>query len=171
MRALLPTPTTKMMKTYCGEGEDKMTETITRIVDARALQRMRLPLNTPIQHRFFCKEYTEYWIALMGAHSAFMTAMNEASAGPRAGSRGKLRLMMRRFETLKQEIHNCDDLVGRLIAGDSEQDRDEAHILGHFLEQRAAPFVDFWREAIDAVERGETFSFHSYEIPLWVDED
>ena len=38
---------------------------ITNLEDARALQRMGYPLDTPVEYREFSKEYTRHWVALM----------------------------------------------------------------------------------------------------------
>ena len=52
---------------------------VTNLEDARAMQRMGMPLDTPVEHRMFSAEYTRYWVKLMNAHLKFMRTMGKYS--------------------------------------------------------------------------------------------
>ena len=85
----------------------------TRLDDARALKRMNIPLNTPVEHRTFSKAYSKHWFALMNAHTEFMLAMREYcdDADPRPG---KWKLVRRRFVALDKAVVRCFDFVAEL---------------------------------------------------------
>src|SRR5437016_13926954 len=92
---------------------------ITSIGDARALKAANLPLNLPVEHRPFSREYTRHWVRLMDAHGAFVRAINDYVAGPRAGSPGKWKLVRRRLTALDAAAGECVALLSKL-GGDVE---------------------------------------------------
>lgn len=131
---------------------------ITNIEDARALKAANLPLNLPVEHRTFSREYTRHWVHLINAHDAFARAINDYIAGPRAGSPGKWKLVRRRLTALDNTRGECLAFLSKL-GGDVEplvfkSDRDEHEhcLLGLFLSERVAPFIQYWSGAIDAVD-------------------
>jgi hypothetical protein len=50
----------------------------------------------------------------------------------------------------------------------NEQDEQEHAILSHFLTERTAPFIQFWRDAIDAVDAGASLAIKPGDIPPWL---
>lgn len=82
--------------------------------------------------------------------------------------------MKRKQVALDQAFSQCVAFLGNLGSGvlppefKTEQDEQEHAILGHFLTDRAAPFIQFWREAIDAVEAGASLAIKPGDIPPWL---
>jgi hypothetical protein len=87
---------------------------ITDIEDARFLKAANLPLNLRIKQRTFSLKYSRRWVDLMKAHTAFVRAVNKYTAGARAGSPGKWKLMQRRLTALDQAAVECIDFVDKL---------------------------------------------------------
>lgn len=147
---------------------------VTKLEHARAFKQMNMPLNTPVEQRIFSAEYRRRWVHLMAAHSEFMQAVDEYTTGTRAGSSGKWKLMRRRLVALMQAFGQCVAFLGKL-GGDvqppvfkSEQDEHEHALLGHFLTERAEPFIQYWRDAIDAVNAGASLEIKPGDIPTWL---
>jgi hypothetical protein len=150
---------------------------IIKLEHARALKAMHLPLNTPVEEGKFSLEYSEHWFDLMDAHGAFVSAVDEYTAGPRAGTRGKWRLMRRRLAALDAVAIECLAFVRKLggnakpLVFKSEQDEQEGGLLRFFLRERVAPFIQYWVEAINAVDAGAELRIESGDIPPWLDDD
>jgi len=135
---------------------------------------MKIPLTTPVEERTFSAEYTRHWVRLMDAHGGFLQAVNDYTTGARAGSLGKWKLMRRKLVALGQAFRQCVAFLGKL-GGDvlppvfkTEQDEQEHAMLGHFLTERAAPFIKFWGDAIDAVDAGASLAIKPGDIPPWL---
>jgi hypothetical protein len=151
-----------------------MTE-ITNIEDARALKAVNLPLNLQVEHRTFSREYTRHWVRLMNAHGAFERAIEDYTAGPRAGSLGKWKLLRRRLDALESIGVDCLAFLNKL-GGDvepqvfkSDQDRHEHDLLCFFLSERAVPFIQYWNEELDIVEAGCKLRIKQGDIPPWIE--
>jgi hypothetical protein len=146
-----------------------MSDTITRLRDARVFKKLGKPLNMPVEERTFSKEYTKHWYALNKAHDKFTIAIKNYSDGPRAGSSGAWRLVARHFHTIKKEMQNCDAFVGRQLRGNPAQH--ECHVMAWFLTERAMPFMSFWESLFDTLMNSdETISFNGADVPRWFDE-
>jgi hypothetical protein len=159
---------------------------ITKLEHARVFKKAGLPLDMQVEERMFSKEYTKHWFALMKAHHKFRIALNEAVAGPRAGSRTH-RLVGRRFVSLTKQMQICDAFVGKLLGGEqlskrkdgtaSEQDQHEGQLMAQFLTERAVPFARFWQDTFerhdDAVRNNTSVDMFIpfSDIPPWTDED
>jgi len=148
---------------------------ITRLADARQLQRLQLPLKTPVEDRTFSRDYSQHWVGLMNAHGEFLSAVLEYSEGSPAGSSGKWRLIRRRLEALEEAARQCGKFVGRLGGNmvppvfKTEQAQHEHTLLMFFLTERAGPFIEYWRGAVDAVEAGAELMVRPSDIPPWCD--
>jgi hypothetical protein len=148
---------------------------ITRLADARQLQRLQLPLKTSVEDRTFSRDYSQHWVGLMNAHGEFLSAVLEYSEGSRAGSPGKWRLIRRRLEALEEAARQCGKFVGRLGGNmvppefKTEQAQYEHILLMFFLTERAGPFIEYWRGAVDAVEAGAELMVRPSDIPPWCD--
>ncbi|WP_409189840.1 hypothetical protein [Bradyrhizobium sp. RDM4] len=147
---------------------------VTKLEHARALKQMKMPLTTPVEQRTFSVEYTRHWLRLMDAHDKFMQAINEYTTGTRAGSPGKWKRIRRKLVALDQAFSQCVAFLGKL-GGDvlppefkTEQDEQEHAILGQFLTDRAAPFIQFWKGAIDAVDAGASLAIKPGDVPPWL---
>ncbi len=141
-----------------------MTSSITRLEHARTLKRMHLPLNMPVEERTFSPGYSKHWADLMNAHGAFMIAVGKYSDGARASSTGKWRMVKRRLMALDQAAVRCAEFSG------SQQDEPERVVMANFLQARAAPFIQYWAQAIDAVDDGASLTIRPGDIPTWFDE-
>jgi hypothetical protein len=150
---------------------------ITDLDDARFLKRAGLPLDLPLTHREFSREYSEHWLGLMNAHSRFTIAVLEYSEGARSGSSGKWKLVKRRFGDVRKAMRDCDAFVSKLSGNvmppvfESEQDEHECSLLSYFLADRAMPFVEYWQSAIAAVDGGTSLTIEPRDMPKWIDEE
>jgi hypothetical protein len=133
---------------------------------------MGVPLNTPVERREFSRAYTKHWMALMNAHGKFMGAVVEYSE---SGRLGKYRLVKRRWNALNEAVETCAVFALKLGGNasppvfKSQQDEHENLLLRFFLTKRAAPFVEYWAEVIDAAEAGAEVTIDPGDIPLWFD--
>ena len=130
---------------------------ITNLEDARAMQRMGMPLDTPVEHRWFSAEYTRHWIKLMNAHHKFMRTMGKYSESLTPAMWNK---MCRRFDELITLVQTSPP-----FKDDNEQAIHEAWKQGY-----AAPFLKFWAGAFDAAEDGAVLKISSSDIPMWVED-
>jgi hypothetical protein len=108
---------------------------VTNLKDAKALKKMGAPLNTPVEHREFSKEYSKHWFALMKAYDQFMLAVGEYADddSPLAGTPGMWRLLRGRLRVLDRTAKRCSDAAPKL------HDENERALLGFFLSERALP--------------------------------
>jgi len=51
----------------------------------------------------------------------------------------------------------------------TEQAQHEHTLLMFFLTERAGPFIEYWRGAVDAVEAGAELMVRPSDIPPWCD--
>jgi hypothetical protein len=159
--------------------ETKMTNStiVTDLDDARRLKRAALPIDLPLTHRQFSREYSVHWFDLMNAHNRFMIAMRKYSDGPRTGTPNQWKLVKREFNGVSKAIRQCDNLVGKLSGNvdppvfKSDQDGHERRILTVFLIERAMPFAEYWQSTIAAVDDGTPLTIRPGDIPKWVDEE
>lgn len=129
---------------------------VTNLEDARAMQRMGMPLDTPVEHRMFSAEYTRHWVALMNAHLKFMRCVFKHSQSPTPKTWAK---MDRRFDELSALAQTSPPL----------KDDTEQTILETFKQERAFPFLEYWAGALDAVEDGAELTIRPGDIPMWVE--
>ena len=148
---------------------------ITRLQDARHLKQAGLPLNTPAEDQIFSSKYTEHWVDLMNAHATFMLAMGEYSDTQRPG---KWKLAKRRLAALDKATERCvvfvAELAGNIAAGadpvfESEQDGHEYSLMLAFITERALPFINYWTDAIDAVDVGTALTIRPGDVPSWLE--
>jgi hypothetical protein len=133
--------------------------TITNIQDARALKRMGVAPNMPVEHFVFSETYSKHWFGLMKAHDTFCGALADYVDDvsfpkwrkPRKGLNGIFRAM------------------GRSDAAIA--DPNEQTIMASFLLQRAVPFAEYWEDALDAVEGGAALTIAPADWPRWSEED
>jgi hypothetical protein len=152
---------------------------ITNLQDTKVMKRMGLPLNTPIEQRYFSRAYTKHWLQLVNAHRKFMVAICKLSKdGPEAATVRKWNLVRRRLREISEAIHSADIFIGKLGGNVNppffkrDQDEQEQHFLASLLIQRAIPFVEFWQEAIVMiVDEGTALEFGLDDLPLWFHED
>jgi hypothetical protein len=129
---------------------------ITNLEDARAMQRMGMPLDTPVEHRMFSAEYTRHWVKLMNAHLKFMRTMGKYSKSLTPAMWGK---MGRRF----------DELITLVKMSPPFEDDTEQAILEMWKQGYAFPFLGYWAGALDAVEDGAELTIRPGDIPMWVE--
>jgi hypothetical protein len=142
------------------------------LTDARALKRTDLPLDTPVVHREFSREFGKHWCGLVYAQIRLLNAIfgYANKYGPKT-SIHKRRLIDRRLDDMTRAIHRCDLFVAkRGNVNRSDQNRHERDILASFLMKRAVPFVEFWPEAIKALYDGVALEIKPKDIPIWLDE-
>jgi hypothetical protein len=129
---------------------------IANLKDARAMRRMGLPLDTPVEHRVFSKEYSHHWFALMDAHYKFMDIMYEFVD---ASTPAMLKRVRRRF----------DKLVALVKTSPRFEDATERAILATFKQKHALPFLEYWTDALDAIADGTGLTIYPGDIPTWVE--
>jgi hypothetical protein len=130
---------------------------ITNLEDARAMQRMGIPLDTPVEHRMFSAEYTRHWIKLMQAHHKFILTMVKYSKSLTPAMWNK---MGRRF----------DELITLVQTSPPFEDANEQAFLEMWKQRYAFPFLEYWAGAFDAAEDGAVLKIHSRDIPKWVED-
>ena len=92
-------------------------------------------------------------------------------AGRKNASVYKRQQVGRRLGEITNAIRRSEAFVGRLSdASRSDQTRHEQDILTSFLIERAVPFVEFWREAIEGLDNGVSLEIKPKDIPVWFDE-
>jgi hypothetical protein len=150
---------------------------VTSLNDARELKAAGLPVNIPLEHRTFGLEYSEHWFSLLRAKTNFAIAVRIYSDGPRAGSAGQWKSVKRRFGGIIKAVNDCGAFVVKL-GGDtdpptyrSDHDRGECLAMASFLAERALPFAEFWKCAIDAVDDGTPLTIRPGDIPKWIDDE
>jgi hypothetical protein len=83
--------------------------------------------------------------------------------------------MRRRLTALDQAAVECIDFVDKLGGNvqppvfKSEQDGHEYMVLASFITERALPFIQFWADAVDAVEAGTAMRIDLGDIPPWIE--
>jgi hypothetical protein len=143
---------------------------ITNPQDAKALKKMGAALNTPVVHREFSREFSRRWNSLVDAQVRFLNAVFKY-AGRQNASVYKRQQVSRRLDEITNAIRRSEAFVSRLgDANRSDQDRHEQDILTSFLIERAVPFVEFWREAIEGLDNGVSLEIKPKDIPVWFDE-
>jgi hypothetical protein len=145
------------------------TNPITRLADTRVLKKMGMPVNMPVERKFFSEDYSSHWLGLQNAHCRFMIAVHEHGNGPRAESLGKWRLIERRFARLRKEMLRCETFIGKPVAG--EQSEMEAQILASLITEQAMPFVEFWQRTFDAIAEDGMVTIEPSDIPAWLDNE
>jgi hypothetical protein len=159
------------------ETKMKNSPIVTDLDDARQLRRAGLPIDLPLTHREFSREYSVHWFDLMSAHVRFMIAVRKFSDGPRTGTPSQWKLVKRGLKGLSRAMQSCDAFVGKLSGNvnppvfKSEQDGRECRILSEFLVDRAMPFAEYWQSAIDAADDATPLTIRPADIPKWIDEE
>jgi hypothetical protein len=145
---------------------------VTRSRDAKALNEMGAPLNTPVVHHKFGLKLSKLCDALVIAQLRFLrAAFKYVPEGQNASAR-KRRLVESRLDDVTKVIRRCDSFISKVGgANRSEQDENEKGILALFLIERAVPFVEFWQETIKAIAQGASPEIKWRDIPVWFPEN
>lgn len=139
---------------------------IVNIKDAKALKRMGAPLNTPVRTVQFSPAYEKRWLALNKAKYLFEVAIYKYLKDGKNTSMTLWRLVKRRLRGLLSAIKGCDAAIGKL------KDENEQALLSWFLVNRAAPFFNFWDQAIATVESGAGLEIRiPNDVPKWLDDE
>ena len=142
---------------------------ITRLQDAQAPKEIGVPCNSPVAHHKFRVKLDRYWDSLVGAQLRFLNAVFGYAAEGQNASVRRRRQVGSRLDDITTAIRRCDAfVVGG--ANRSDQEEHEKGILALFLIQRAVPFVEFWRETIEAIANGTSSEIKWRDIPVWFDE-
>ena len=151
----------------------------TRLDDARALKRMNIPLNTPvepsdlqqgIQQALVCADECAHRVHAGHARILMMPILAPANGSWfGAGLLRSDKAAVRCFDFVAELGGNVP--VGAEPVFKSEQDAHEYVRLGAFIAERALPFIEFWADAVDVVEASGTLTITASDIPRWVDED
>ena len=137
---------------------------ITSLRDAKARKK-------PGAHREFSHEFHKHWDRLVYAQVGLLNAIFQYAAVGTNASIRKRRKVGHRIDDLTYAICRSDAFAARFAdASGSEQRKYEQGILASFLIQRAVPFVEFWQEAIEALDRGVSLEIKPRDIPIWFDE-
>lgn len=142
---------------------------ITRPQDTKALKEIGVPCNTPVAHHKFSLKFSRHWSSLVVAQVRFLNAVFKYAAEGQNASVRRRRQVGSRLDDITKAIRRCDAFV---VGGGnrSDQDEHEKGILALFLIQRAVPFVEFWRETIEAIANGNSSEIKWRDIPVWFDE-
>jgi hypothetical protein len=142
---------------------------ITRLQDAKALNESGVACDTPVAHHRFSPKFWRHWDSLVVAQIRFLNAVFKYAAEGQNASVRRRRQVGSRLDDITKAIRRCDAfVVGG--ANRSDQDEHEKGILALFLIRRAVPFVEFWRETIEAIANGASSEIKWRDIPVWFDE-
>jgi len=138
---------------------------VASLQDAKALNVIDAPLNTPIAHHHFSLKYNKLCDALVLAQLRFLrAAFKYVPEGQNASIRKRHRVGSR-LDDITKVIRRCDAFVVGGASG-SDQHELEKGILERFLVQRAVPFVEFWRESIESIANGASLDIKWRDIPV-----
>jgi hypothetical protein len=116
---------------------------------AKAMKRMGLPLNTPVERRTLQRETSKQYLRLWDDLTAFCLKMVEYNADP---SEKSFKAWTRAFDTLDRHARATTKYIAKLKGGDHEV---EGFLLGMFIERKVVPFMEGWDEIFAALEDGE----------------
>ena len=133
---------------------------ITNPQDAKALNKMGAPLNSPVVHREFSLAFDKCENRLVYAQLRFLNTVFRYARGKR--SVYKRRQVGRRLDDIREAIRRSDAFADRL--GDTNRSD-----LKTFLSEQAVPFVEFWHKAIEALDNGVPLEINARDIPIWFD--
>jgi hypothetical protein len=131
------------------------------IEDAKAMKRMGLPLNTPIEHRVFQHETSKQFIRLWDDLAAFCLKMFDYNADP---SEKSFKAWTRVLDKMDRHAEAALKYAAGLKGGDHEA---EGSLLYAFLSQRVVPFMEGWDEIFEAVESGEEVEIAPVSQWVW----
>jgi hypothetical protein len=154
-------------------NEDTMLESflVTNSQEAQALNLIGTRLDLPVVRWQFGRKFSKHWDDLVYAQLRLLNAVFEYDE-----ARQKVCFRKRR-----KVGHRLDDIAKTIRSGEafadeghdenlSDQDRRDRDILALFLRERAIPFVEFWRQAIVAIDHGIPLEIEAADIPIWFDE-
>ena len=116
--------------------------------------------DTPVVHGERSLAFHRCCNSLAYAQIRFLNTVRKFAGGQTDHRR---RLVGRRLDDITKAIRRCDAFAGKPSGAKREQD-----ILACFLIQQAVPFVEFWREAIEAVDKGVSLQVKWRDIPVWL---
>jgi hypothetical protein len=121
--------------------------------------------------REFSLEFSTHWDRLVYAQLRFLNAVYECADDWKNASVRKRRHIGYRLGDIAKEIRRSDAFKVTLDdAHGPENDRIENGILASFLILQAVPFVEFWKEAIEALDNGVSLKIKPRDIPIWFGE-
>jgi hypothetical protein len=129
--------------------------------DTKALNKMGAALNSPGAHEKFGPALAKCQDRLVCAQLRFLNTVFRYARGKH--SFYKRRQVGRRLDDIREAIRRSDAFADRL--GDTNRSD-----LKSFLSERAAPFVEFWQNAIEALDNGLPLEINPKAIPIWFDE-
>jgi hypothetical protein len=122
-------------------------------------------------HCKFSLEFIEHWNRLVYAQIRFLNAIFECADDWKRASVRKRQHVGYRLGEITKAIRRSDAFEGTVDnAHGPENDRSEHDILKSFLLLHAVPFVEFWQEAIEALDNGTSLKIKPRDIPIWFDE-
>ena len=141
---------------------------VTNLQDAKM---MNTELKTPIVHWDFSRKFSKHWAGLVYAQLRLLNAVFEYDEVRQKACARKRRKVGHRLDDIAKTIRGSEVFAGkRGDANQFDQDRNEQDILAHFLKGRAVPFVEFWQQAVEALDHGFSLDIERAEIPIWFDE-
>jgi hypothetical protein len=139
------------------------------IADARFFKSVGLPLDKPIERKFFSEEYSRHWAGLMVAQIEMEDALSRCSGATTPIGWRKFKGRLRALQT---EVLSCATFARRLWDDAATDDaREECTIMAHFLMERAVPYVTWWEKWVLAVEQTGEGGVPVEEIPPWIDSE
>jgi hypothetical protein len=98
-------------------------------------------------------------------------------ASPAESRSKKWQLVRRRLNALDKAAGRCVEFLGGLRSNvlppalKPEQDESGHDLLEFLVRERAAAFIKYWRDVLDAVEAGNALRIEWSDIPPWFDDE
>jgi hypothetical protein len=141
---------------------------VTTLQDAKATSIIGSPLDTEIVHLEFSREFTKHWDDLGLAQIKFINAI---FAYGKTYSAAKRRKVGRLLEEFREAVRCSEAFASRLRDSTrSDQDNNERDMLGVFLVQEGAPFLECWERVLEKLDDGASLNMKQH-VSLWMGED
>lgn len=130
----------------------------TKLEHARAMKRMGVALNTPVEERQFAVESSRRYCGLWDDLTAFCHAM---FAYNKAATRRKYETWKKAHRKIYRDARALIAYAGKL------EDQIEAGCLRAFVDARVKPFYEGWLEVFEALEGGEQITIAPVDKWEW----
>jgi hypothetical protein len=159
---------TRVMRANNNEATMLESFHVTHPQDTHTEDPIGAPLNAPVVRWDFSRNFTRHWDGLVYAQVRLLNAVYDYAAVRQKACVRKRRTVGHRLDDIRRSVRWSEAFARSLDkASRSDQDRCEREILARFLKKRAVPFVEFWQEAIEALDHGISLEIKPADIPIW----
>jgi hypothetical protein len=130
--------------------------------------RDHFPITNMRVHEQFSPEFAKHWDSLSITQIDFVNAIFDYGKNNSIRKRPKVGRLLDDFT----DAIRCSEAFASRIgdATRSDQDNRERDILGSFLVQEGAPFLEDWKETLEALDEGAELNMKQH-VRIWMGED